>query len=218
MEKELNYPIKYAIKEIRTREENMHGYSYFTQGFIVSKCYVLESVVKYNSDGSNSIAHKVVFPYSKFDNFIAAMNLNIPYYEVPVKPIYNEIYSFDYVEKIYDSYEMANVEVFLKNEKLKKDLIQMVSLTDLDWKEKLLQLQSNLVTSLELCKQYENYILENTRDMITNRDTLVIETKKDIEKRILYSRMIDVFHDEIIEEKISNKYDAINLKTKKLDK
>ena len=94
----------------------------------------------------------------------------------------------------------------------------MLSLTDLDWKDKLLQLQSNLVTSLELCKQYENYILENTRDMITNRDTLVIETKKDIEKRILYSRMIDVFHDEIIEEKISNKYDAINLKTKKLDK
>ena len=46
MEKELNYPIKYAIKEIRTREENMHGYSYFTQGFIVSKCYVLEKLYK----------------------------------------------------------------------------------------------------------------------------------------------------------------------------
>lgn len=217
MEKELNYPIKYAVKEIRTRCSIDNCYSYLTQGFIVSKCYVVESVVRYNSDGSNSIIHKVVFPYSEFDNFMIVLKFNVPYYEVPSRPGYNSSYSASYVDTLYDDYETANIEVFLENEKLKRELVKKVALSDSDWKEKLLKLQNDLTISLENCKKYERYILENTRDMVSNRDTLVIDDKKNIEKKFLQSRMVDVLNDAVLEEKISRKYDAINIKVRKID-
>ena len=52
MSRELNYPIKYAVLELKEKGGYLVGYKGITQGFIVSKCYVIRSNRAYNSDGS----------------------------------------------------------------------------------------------------------------------------------------------------------------------
>lgn len=69
MNKEINYPIKYTILELKERGGYLVGYEDITQGFVVSKCYVIESSIAYNADGSNKIIHKVVFPFQNIESF-----------------------------------------------------------------------------------------------------------------------------------------------------
>lgn len=59
----INYPIKYAILELKKTGGWADRYETITQGFIVSKCYVVESSITYHFNGNNKIAHKVVFPF-----------------------------------------------------------------------------------------------------------------------------------------------------------
>ena len=69
MNKEINYPIKYAVLELKERGGWSVGYKDITQGFIVSKCYVIESSIIYNADGSYKTIHRVVFPFSDIAAF-----------------------------------------------------------------------------------------------------------------------------------------------------
>ena len=59
----VNYPIKYAVLELR--DENNA-----TFGFIASKSYVIEDSIRYLPDGSNIEYHYVVFPYSNVVDYI----------------------------------------------------------------------------------------------------------------------------------------------------
>ena len=69
MNKIINYPIKYAVLELKKRGGWAVDFEDVTQGFIVSKCYVVESNIVYNADGTNSVKHKVVFPYDDISLF-----------------------------------------------------------------------------------------------------------------------------------------------------
>ena len=53
----INYPIKYAVLELKSRGGWLVGFRDITQGFIASKCYVVETNIVYHQDGGNSITH-----------------------------------------------------------------------------------------------------------------------------------------------------------------
>ena len=69
MNKELNYPVKYAVLELKEVGGYSQGWEDITKGFIASKCFVVESKVKYLSDGSSKVSHKVVFPHKDYKTF-----------------------------------------------------------------------------------------------------------------------------------------------------
>ena len=53
MYKDNNFPIKYAILELKEKGGYITNYEYIVRGYIVSKCWVVESSIKYFSDGDS---------------------------------------------------------------------------------------------------------------------------------------------------------------------
>lgn len=169
MSKKINYPIKYAVLELKEKGGWLVGYEDITQGFIVSKCYVVESNIIYNADGSYKITHKVVFPFTDIASLrISLMNgcqnnigeKNIPSYDACNKP-----YPINEVADLFDSYEEAKIIADEKNEGLKHNLILKVSISDSNWKEKYETLKSEFNQRLKLCNFFEQLVLEATERM-----------------------------------------------------
>ena len=181
MNLELKYPIKYAVLELKEPGGWAVGYKDITQGFIVSKCYVVGSEIKYYSNGENKITHKVVFPFKNISDFRISLqngtdyNLNevIPSYDACGRP-----YPIDEVSYLFDSYEQAHESAFKKNEKIEGDLILAVSLTDENWIEKYEKLKIEFLENLNICNQFENLILEKTENMDISDDQVKIKCKK----------------------------------------
>ena len=112
MKKENNYPIAYAVLELKEKGGYIDSYADITQGFIASKCYVLESSVVYNSDGSCKFVHKVVFPYNDIKGFKAAIkngSHNIGDKEEVKYDAYGNAFPVSIVTELYDSFEVAKL-------------------------------------------------------------------------------------------------------------
>jgi len=151
--------------ELKKRGGWSVGYEDITQGFIVSKCYVMESNIVYHSDGSNEITHKVVFPFENISCFGAndrqiLGNENIPYYDACNNPR-----PVNVVTNLFDSYEEAKIVAEERNGKLKNNLIFEVEMSEPDWKETLEKLEKKFDKRLELCYLFEQLVLEKTSDM-----------------------------------------------------
>lgn len=159
MSKELHQPIKYAVLELKEKGGYLVGYKDITQGFIVSKCYVIGSNRVYNSDGSKNLTHTVVFPFKDIsyfkdsfrNNFQNIGDKNVPSYDGP-----NDSYLTDVVAELFDSYETAKVDTEQKNEEYKQNLYL---------KEQSEILTSEFKQSLELCYLFEQLVLDATEDM-----------------------------------------------------
>ncbi len=168
MIKEISYPIKYAVLELKKEGGWSNGYEDIFQGFIVSKCYVMESNIVYHSDGSNEITHKVVFPFDNisclgdlpFDGSQSIGEENVPYYDAcnMPKPVH-------VVTDLFDSYEEAKTIAEGKNKEYKDNLILQVSVSGPDWKKKLEKLEQKFDRALELCYLFEQLALKETDDM-----------------------------------------------------
>ena len=95
--KKYNFPIKYILQPL-------HGYIYETEhykslSYMVSKCYVIEDIVRYSEDGTSKNIHKVVLPYQNF-----------PYSKercYPTFNINNNSYDVREVQHLYDSLDEA---------------------------------------------------------------------------------------------------------------
>ena len=69
MGKFLNYPIKYAVQELKINKGYDSNYEDVTFGFVVSKCYVISQNIKYNADGTSAQTYDVLFPYGDIHTF-----------------------------------------------------------------------------------------------------------------------------------------------------
>ena len=139
MRNELEYPIKYAVLELKEQGGFLAGYEDITQGFIVSKCYVVGSEIKYYSNGKYDITYKVVFPFKNISSFKLSLNRGTSYdcYEtIPLYDASGDPYPIDIVTSLFDNYEEAKEISLLKNEKMEENLILKISLLDENWKEK----------------------------------------------------------------------------------
>ncbi len=159
MSRELNYPIKYAVLELKEKGGYLVGYKGITQGFIVSKCYVIRSNRAYNSDGSKDLTHIVVFPFKDISFFKKSFRngaQNIGDNSIHSYDGHNDSYLTDVVTVLFNSYEPAKVVAEQKNEKHRQNL---------DWNERSKTLTSEFEQSLELCYLFEQLVLDATKDM-----------------------------------------------------
>ena len=188
MYKEINYPIKYAVLELKERGGYSVGYEDITQGFIVSKCYVIESNIVYNYDGSNKIIHKVVFPFSnieKFKNALRNGRHNIGDAEVPKYDACNRIYPINEVTDLFDSYDDAKEAAIEKNEDYEYNIMSKtrVPLGGYMMGENNLHriLINNFKRTLEICNLFEQLALQETENMSIT-EQLVTDNKKSFVK------------------------------------
>lgn len=168
MSEEINYPIKYAVLELKERGGWAVNYENITQGFIVSKCYVIESNLEYHSNGSNKITHKVVFPFEDISCLRISLlhgqqNIgkeNIPNYDARNKP-----YPIRIVSELFEFFEAAKTVAEEKNAELNQKLILQVSMTNTNWKKQYATLNQEFNRKLELCYLFEQLVLKATENM-----------------------------------------------------
>ena len=199
MNKEINYPIKYAVLELKEKGGYLYGYEDITQGFIVSKCYVIESSIIYNPDGSNIIIHKVVFPFKDIENFKISLrngNQNIGNVETPQYDACGRIYPTNVVTDLFDSYELAKETAKEKNEEHRCNLISKVPvpisarLSNSNWQKQYEELKQKFDNGLEICNLFEQLVLAATEDMniseevTTNEQKSFVKTLKPTKKHI----------------------------------
>lgn len=199
MNKEINYPIKYAVLELKERGGYLVGYEDITQGFIVSKCYVIESNIVYNSDGSNKIIHKVVFPFDNIENFKISLRngrQNIGNAQMPKYDACGKIYPINVVTDLFDSYDFAKVAAEEKNEEHRRNLLSKVPssisarFSKLSWQEHYENLRQEFEEKLEICNLFEQLVLQTTEDMniseelSTDKQKSFVKVLKPIKKQI----------------------------------
>ena len=199
MSKEINYPIKYAVLELKEKGGYLVGYEDITQGFIASKCYVIESSIIYASDGSNTIIHKVVFPFEDIKSFKISLingrqdigNAKIPQYDAC-----GRIYPINVVTDLFDSYELAKEAAKEKNEEHRCNIISKVPvsiparLSNSNWQKQYEELKQEFDNGLETCNLFEQLVLAATEDMniseevTTDEQKSFVKTLKPIKKQI----------------------------------
>lgn len=80
------YPIKYAVLELKESGGWPVGYKDIIRGNIVSKCYVVESSIRY---GDSKIFHKVVFLFSSLETLKQSLHNQSQYIGEKAIPSYD---------------------------------------------------------------------------------------------------------------------------------
>ena len=146
--KKFNFPIKYTLQPL-------HGFiyeteHYKTESYIVTKCYVVEDIVRYSEDGTIKNIHKVVLPYQDFPY---SKKRNYPTYDINTGS-----YNVREVEHLYDSLEEAKEVCDFLNMKCFEE-IAVANTSRV----------SNFIDLVEerfnLLDEEENRLLESTNDM-----------------------------------------------------
>lgn len=184
MNKELNYPVKYAVLELKEIGGYSQGWEDITMGFIASKCFVVESKVKYLSDGSSKVAHKVVFPHKDYKTFKVSLNTrNSAQVEERITPQYNAIsepYPVNIVTDLFDTYEEAKEDAEVKNNELYHSMICHL---DVEYLVKNLdRINKEYASEMELCNLFEKASLEETEDMVVSYDREIDKTIKKLKR------------------------------------
>jgi len=164
------YPIKYAVLELKEHGGWVTGYKDIVRGNIVSKCYVVESSIKYFSSGESQIFHKVVFPFSDLETFKQSLRNQSEYIGEKTAPRYDangNPYPVDIVAELFDTYEDAKIKAHEQNENLKHQIISRVlcSISDASFKQKLADYEKEYMEQLSICELFEKNVLLNTEDM-----------------------------------------------------
>lgn len=166
----LNYPIKYAVLEVKEKGRCLGGHKNITQGFIVSKCYVVESKIKYGMSGNTRISHTVVFPFQDFSCFKENLKRGtkyigkhvIPKFNVDGNPLLSSV-----VDELFDTYEEASQLANQKNEKMYFDLYFEVKVdpTNPNFDVELQKLKDDYNNKQNMCKIFEQLITDQTNSM-----------------------------------------------------
>ncbi len=181
MEREINFPIKYAVLELKEKGGWAVGYKDIIRGYIVSKCYVMESSISYKSDGTNKITHKVVFPYKNLETLEISIK-NGEYYlgkaELPRYDAYNNPYPVNIVDSLFDTFEEAKIIANEKNEELEANILWAIP--TLGNNNSLYETKKNeFKDKLRLCDLFEQLLLEIAEDMSITED-ISLDTKQPI--------------------------------------
>ena len=177
MESRLNYPIKYAVLEVKENGEFIDSYDTLVKGYIVSKCYVVRTTLDYLDNGNITIKHDVVFPYKDITYFKDSAPFGgLGYKNIPLYDNSGEPYPTNTVYELFDSYEEAKELANLKNKELLDKILSLNGLTD----EAIEIIGEDFSKNLEECNEFENAILKETQDIKLN--TLVVNDNEDEEK------------------------------------
>ena len=165
MNKDINYPVKYAALKLKVLGGYDSNYTYITFGYIASKCYVVESFIKYYPNGDSSLSHKVVFPYSNLTSFIS--NKSIGNIVTPRYNSNNEIYPVEIISDLFDSYEDAKKYALEKNKEMENSLAMEVDLplNSPYFNDEYEKVKEKFYDRLLICESYEKLVTQKTEDM-----------------------------------------------------
>lgn len=170
METRLNYPIKYAVLELKIKGGWISNYEDITIGFIVSKCYIVNQNIRYFQNGTNKVSYTVVFPYTNIEAFKNKLSRGNEYFEEPAIPKFNyhgECLNANTVLNIFDTFEEATESANKENRGIKSAIALRFNSID-DYNKSVKEFEENLNT----CKLYEQYIDNQTNEMIITSETL----------------------------------------------
>lgn len=140
MIKKNNYPVRYSVLDIKLNDNII--------GYIVSKCFILESTIKYASNDNIIVKHKVIFPYTDIKPFIKSYGTN-----QQLEMTYNILE----VDEIYDNYIEAKKITEENNKRILDNTKEYNKIEDTK-------------NYLYLCKQFEQLIEKNTQNMIVGEN------------------------------------------------
>lgn len=168
VEKELKYPIKYAIMPIEEQTGWYPGLNelervYDVVANIVSKCYVVGERKTYLSDGTFEIQYEVVFMYDKNN---ASYGRFVP--SVPEYNFYFQCTNSIVVEQLFNSFEEALVVANQHNNDILYHEIGCLSFDD-DFKDNVEMLKLEHQERLERYKKIEKIIETETADIMVSR-------------------------------------------------
>ena len=170
----MNYPIKYAVLELKVDGGILHDYEDITKGFIVSKCHVLIENLTYASNGRSYPKYIVSFPYDNFSYFDIWFARNKDNYRSYISDLYKRYYeerknpSREYlrdgyplhvVGELFNTYEEAKELADSKNSRLKDEILTNTGRAAYE------KLKKEFEDTMEVCGEYEKYIFANTTDM-----------------------------------------------------
>ena len=161
MEKGNNYPVKYAILELKERggwEED----DLITRGFIVSKCFVLEDTIKYDENGNANRLYKVFFPYNSLETF--KKNISEGFFVVGNMDT-PSIEGCNQVETVFDFYDDALLLANQKNDKLHKNIYDVMMFINPYWNREYALMEEMFLDQIRICKKYESAILHELSDL-----------------------------------------------------
>ena len=174
----MDYPIKYAVEELKVDGGINYEYEDITKGFIVSKCYVLEDRLIYLPNGETCQKFVVSFPYDQFEYFTRWFRQNSYKYMSYIYDLYKNYienkhdpsrehlrdgHPLHFVCELFDDFLEAKEMVDHKNNQLKGEILAN---TGRKAYEKLLKEFDDTMT---MCGEYEKFIFANTSDMLVDK-------------------------------------------------
>ena len=170
MEENLNYPIKYAVLELKINKGYESNYEDVTFGYIVSKCYVTNQNIKYFHDGTHEQTYEVVFPYKDIHTFkYSTLLRENEFNEKAQTPIYS--LNDTTVSMIFNTYEEAAIFKEQANNNFKRSIFMNYGTTN-----KAKTMLNEFKENQQICEKYEKIILEKNKHMTITSELL--NTKK----------------------------------------
>jgi len=166
-----NYPIYYAVMEIKDDGGFFRGYERPNKYYFVSKCYLLGKNITYLPTGKTSETYQVAFPYKR-------NNDNHKYFE----RVFPSTESTKEVDKIFTTFEEAYLEAENKNQE--EQIYRII----FDSKEKR---KMRLLGKLAQYKMLAKILDELTDDLIIGKaptDQEIILGKKDTVYPVAYPK------------------------------
>lgn len=169
-----NYPVKYAVLVVKVDGGWANNYEKVSIGNIVSKCYVIENSIRFFGDGTNKVTNKVFFPYANIESFksgyVHPNQIRFNYYGYPC--------DLEEVEYLFDTFEEAKVVAEENNEKMRRFLLGNIPCyNNPNFNAQYLEIQEEFNRELEMCRQYEEFISENTSDMKISESSVKVFVK-----------------------------------------
>ena len=188
MNNDTNFPIKYAVLELKESGGYITNYKDIIRGYIVSKCWVVESAIKYFSDGNAKVFHKVIFPYKDLDTLKTSLRNDKEFIGERITINYDFNYNphpIDIASELFDSYDEAKVIAEEKNKDMKNHIASKVyfNTSDLKFKQTLSDYEQEWAKQLSICQLFEKLSLSETEDM-TITDSINQDKKFQLLKKL----------------------------------
>ena len=177
MKNKSGYPVKYAVLELC--EETRNGK--IINGYIASKCYLVESSIVFNDNGTSHEEYKVVFPYNNIEEFKRSIKHNEEYNDIAIMPrrdACNNIYPVSIVDNLYDTLGNASEIAVEKNIRYLNYLESKYnSILNPILKSYYKESISELTKNLEIAKFYEEIVEEKTKDIEVSKTSYKCKIK-----------------------------------------
>lgn len=191
MNEENNYPIKYAVLELKERGGYTAGYNDIIRGYIASMCYVLESHIKYLPNGNIKTFHKVLFPYNNIEIFKLGLQSGILNSIGERNTIHYDVYGNPYpvsiVSDIFESYAEAKEQAIEKNEEMKSNLSMEIPgpVNRTGFMDEYEKLKKEFNYQLSICELFEESLINETNDM-----NITIDSDKNVLNHLVKKKVI----------------------------